>query len=347
MKNLLLLTLILTGFYGIAFGQSKPQNTVLLTNYTYTSDRNLIGKIMPSNHADEFLELKIKGRSSKYFFIDKNNDLYIRPQAIKPGESGYDLVIEAKTVSGKWKNSFRIIEDKFKKNKVVAHRGAWKNTGATENSIAALKHAAEMGCEGSELDLHMSADSVLFVHHDHAINGIHIEKTTSEVLSKLKLSNGEYLPTLESYIKEGIKQYNTLLILEIKPSSISKERGIKLTERVMKMVQDLHAQAWVNYISFDYEICKKLIALDPYSKVAYLNGDKTPAELAAEHFYGLDYHLNVLQKNEHWIDEAHQEKLTVNVWTVNDEALMDWFLSRKADFITTNEPELLLKKVKK
>lgn len=346
MKNLLLLTYLIAGFSAPSiFAQSKPQNKMLLTNYTYGEARKLIGKVKLVTGDLPLKQLKVKGSASKYFFIDKNNDLYIKEKAIKPNVAGYDVVIQMETAGGKVSNYFRIIADKFKKNKVIAHRGAWKNTGATENSIASLRHAAALGCEGSEFDVHMSADSVLYIHHDQTINGISIEKSLSNELSKIKLGNGEYLPTLESYLREGLKQSGTLLILEIKPSSISKERGIKLAGKVLQMVQDMRAQAWINYISFDYEICKKIIAADPYAKVAYLNGDKSPAELAADKFYGLDYNLSALQKNEHWIKEAHQKKLTVNAWTVNDEVQMDWLLDLKADFITTNEPEVLLKKV--
>jgi len=36
-----------------------------------------------------------------------------------------------------------------------------------------------------------------------------------------------------------------------------------------------------------------------------------------------------------------------NAWTVNDEKIMDDFLAQGIDFITTNEPELLLKKISK
>ncbi|MGV8877958.1 MAG: glycerophosphodiester phosphodiesterase [Sphingobacteriaceae bacterium] len=346
MKNLLLLTYLIGGFStSSVFAQSKPQHKMLLTSYTYSASRNLIGKVKPATGDLPLKQLKVKGSAAKYFFIDENNDLYIRAKAIKPNIAGYDIIIEMESAGEKLSNNFRIIADNFKRNKVIAHRGAWKNTGATENSIASLKHAAEMGCEGSEFDVHMSADSVLYIHHDQTINGRSIEKSSSDELSKIKLENGEYLPTLENYLKEGLKQNSTFLILEIKPSSISKERGLKLAEKVLNMVRDMRAQAWINYISFDYEICKKIIASDPYAKVAYLNGDKTPAELAADKFYGLDYNLAALQKNQHWITEAHQEKLTVNAWTVNDEVQMDWLLNLNADFITTNEPELLLKKV--
>ena len=137
------------------------------------------------------------------------------------------------------------------------------------------------------------------------------------------------------------------LILEIKPSSISKERSLELAEVVVGMVRKLRAQAWVDYISFDYDVLQKVKELDPFAKVAYLMGDKAPEALAQDRHYGLDYHYSVLRKNPAWFAEARQRNLTVNAWTVNDEQLMDWLLENQADFITTNEPELLLQKIKK
>ncbi|GAA4415894.1 hypothetical protein GCM10023187_46820 [Nibrella viscosa] len=105
------------------------------------------------------------------------------------------------------------------------------------------------------------------------------------------------------------------------------------------------AQAWVEYIAFDYDVCKQVKALDPYAKVAYLSSDKAPEVLAQDGLDGLDYHVSVLKKNEAWLTEARQKQLSVNVWTVNDPVAMDWFLSHNVDFITTDEPEVLLGKV--
>jgi glycerophosphoryl diester phosphodiesterase len=77
-----------------------------------------------------------------------------------------------------------------------------------------------------------------------------------------------------------------------------------------------------------------------------LRGDKTPAELAADNFFGFDYNFDVLKKNPGWIEEAKSRKLTINVWTVNDKPALEEFLKRDVDFITTNEPELLLSMVR-
>ena len=231
--------------------------------------------------------------------------------------------------------------------KVVAHRGAWKNTGAPENSIASLKAAIKMGCDGSEFDVHMSADSVLFINHDAHIQTLPIETTSSTILSALKLTNGEAFPTLKEYLKEGIKQKKTRLVLEIKPSAVSKERGIALAHKVVEMVNSMKAAPKVDYISFDYEICKEITKIAPKATVQYLNGDKTPDELIADGIHGLDYYINILEKNPTWVKEANSKKLITNAWTVNDEKSMDWLIGEGIGLITTNEPELLLKKLKK
>ena len=226
--------------------------------------------------------------------------------------------------------------------KVIAHRGAWKNTAATENSIAALKAAIKMECYGSEFDVHMSSDSVLFVHHDHIIQGRNIEKTSSAELSTLKLSNGENLPTLVAYLKAGKKQNKTRLILEVKPSLVSKERSLILAEKCVDLVKSMGLGKMTDYISFDFDVCKKVKALAPKAEVTYLNGDKSPEEISLAGLSGIDYPYPSFQKNPQWIKQSHDLKLTTNVWTVNEKSMMEWFIEKKINYITTNEPELLM-----
>jgi glycerophosphoryl diester phosphodiesterase len=230
---------------------------------------------------------------------------------------------------------------------VIAHRGAWKNTNSPQNSLASLREAARLGCYGSEFDVHMAADSVLFVNHDHAIQEVPIEKSTSATLAGVKLSNGEALPTLESYLNLGKQHKKTRLILEIKTSQLGKERSLALAEKCVELVKKTKTRGQVDYIAFDYDVCKKVKALDPKAQVTYLNGDKTPAQVAADGLDGLDYNQNVYKKNEAWIQESRQQKLTLNAWTVNDSTAMAWFMQKGFDFITTDEPERLLDLVKK
>jgi glycerophosphoryl diester phosphodiesterase len=286
--------------------------------------------------------IRIGGAHAHAFNISKDHKLTIRKEKLQADMQWVDILVTVATSAGKIEDTFRIVRDDFIRNKVIAHRGAWKNTRGPENSLAALQHAIRMGCEGSEFDVHMSSDSVPFINHDPAIQGISIAQATSFQLSGITLDNGEPLPTLQNYLEAGIRQNKTKLILEIKASQSGKAASLALTRKVIAMVEGLHAQAWVDFISFDYQVCKEIMKIAPYAKVAYLMGDKTPAELLEDNFFGLDYHFSILQKNPDWIKEAQQKRLTVNVWTVNDQTVMEGLLKENVDFITTNEPELLL-----
>lgn len=235
----------------------------------------------------------------------------------------------------------------FAENIVVAHRGAWKKNRLPENSIASLQEAVRLGCTGSEFDVHLTADDTLIVNHDNIYAGKKIEESTYASLAETKLSNGETVPTARQYLIAGMQQRSTALVFEIKPSSVSKERGQRLAQKAVELVKELKAEPWVMYISFDYGIVKKVLELQPDANVAYLNGDKSPAQLKADNVPGLDYHYNVFKQNPGWIDEAKQNKVSLNVWTVNSPEDLKWFIDKKFDYITTNEPELLLELLKK
>jgi len=340
--NLFLLQLVFTCMH--CLGQNNELPYVYLTNYTISKQTNTIAYL--KLNGGEIKSVSITGEHSTGFTIGKNHELSVRPDKLKPGNDWFDITLTVTTSNGKLSKQFRIVKDEFIHNKVIAHRGAWKNTGAPVNSIAALNHAIAMGCEGSEFDIHMSADSLPLINHDPSVQGVSIAKTNAIELLKMKLANGEPLPTLENYLKAGMVQNKMKLILEIKPSELGKESSLALTQKVVALVEKLQAQAWVDYISFDFDACKEVMRLAPYAKVAYLRGDKTPTELAADHFFGLDYNFNILQKNPDWIPDAKNKNLTINVWTVNDKPALEEFLQKGVDFITTNEPELLLSMVK-
>ncbi|QNF35653.1 glycerophosphodiester phosphodiesterase [Adhaeribacter swui] len=344
MKKFFFLILLQLAFLSVnSFGQTKEQSPLYLTNYTFSDKQPEVGQVkLRAGNGSQIKAITLSGPQAGIFKISKDNKLTIRKEKLQPGQNWADVVVSAKTTNGNVSANFRVVKDAFIRNKVVAHRGAWKNTGAAENSVAALNQAVALGCEGSEFDVRMSADSVLFINHDPDIQGLSVAKSTSDQLKSVKLSSGENLPTLEDYLVAGMKQNKTKLVLEIKASELGKENSLAATRKIVALVEKLQASAWVDYISFDYEVCQELMKLAPYAHVAYLNGDKSPAELAQAKFYGLDYHFSVLQKNPDWIKQAQQNKLTINVWTVNDKAVMENLLKENVDFITTNEPEMLL-----
>lgn len=245
-------------------------------------------------------------------------------------------------ISGLFMHAQKSTTLSFAANKVVAHRGAFKENGFPENSIASLKEAIRLGCTGSEFDVRMTADDSLVINHDPHHNGLEIEKSALAELRRFPLANGEPIPTLRSYLLAGMeKNKQTRLVLEIKPSGMGKERAKIIAGKVWQLVNELKAAPWIVYISFDYEMLKELRRLDPSANLQFLDGTISPAQLKTDGINGADYHFSVFKKNPQWIREAKANGIALNAWTVNDEETMQWLLKEGFDFITTNEPERL------
>jgi glycerophosphoryl diester phosphodiesterase len=237
---------------------------------------------------------------------------------------------------------------KWNANSVIAHRGAWKKNNLPENSIASLQEAIRLKCYGSEFDVHLTKDSVIVVNHDDVFKGLPIATSTYAELQQLLHTNGEQIPTLESYLREGMRQRGTKLILEIKMAK-TPEGTITLTDAVVKMVKRLKADAWIEYISFSYPAVLRVLQLNPAAKTAFLaytKGDVSLEKLKQDHIGQADYYYTIFKEGD-WFNKAHELGISVNAWTVNTEEDMKWLIDEKADFITTNEPELLFSLLKK
>jgi glycerophosphoryl diester phosphodiesterase len=236
----------------------------------------------------------------------------------------------------------------FAENSVIAHRGAWKLNNFPQNSIASLKNAIALKCTGSEFDVRMTADDSLIINHDPYFNNLPVETTNYADLATFKLSNGEKLPTLREYILAGVANNQaTRLVCEIKPSEISKERGQLIATKVVDLFCQLNAQQLVVYISFDYDMLKKIIAINPKAVTQYLEDDKSFEQLKADGITGADYFFWSYKDHPELIENAKKHHIVLNTWTVNEASDLDWFVTNGFDFITTDEPEMLLEKLKK
>ena len=229
---------------------------------------------------------------------------------------------------------------------VIAHRGYWKTDGSAQNSLRALVKADSIACYGSEFDVWMTADGKLVVNHDAVVQGVEIETSNSADALAIKLSNGECIPTLEQYLELG-KNCKTRLIFELKPHKNRLLEARAVIESIM-MVERMGLNDRVEYITFSANALEEFIKYAPKgTPIYYLNGEKSPQELHKMGAAGMDYNLRVFKKHPEWIKECHDLGMKVNVWTVNAEEDMKWCIEQGADFITTNEPELLQKVLKK
>jgi glycerophosphoryl diester phosphodiesterase len=189
---------------------------------------------------------------------------------------------------------------------------------------------------GSEFDVHLTADNILVIFHDDKILNIPIQTSNYSDIMDLKLANGEKIPTLEKYLNKG-KIYTVRLIFELKPHA-TPERNREAAQACVKMVTGLGLQDRTEYITFNLDAGKELIRLAPGAQISYLNGDLSPAQLKEVGFTGLDYNHNVMKEHPEWFDEAKKAGLLINVWTVNDPALIKELARKGADFITTDRP---------
>lgn len=221
---------------------------------------------------------------------------------------------------------------------VIAHRGYWDKAGSAQNSIASLKAAQELGVYGSEFDVNMTSDNRLVVVHGPAHGNLaDVRTATFDEVRAVTLSNGEPTPTFEEYLEQGAKSENVKLICEIKDHATSK-RETEVVEAVLDAVEKAGMQDRIEYIAFSKHVCAELVRLCPDAKVAYLNGDLSPAELKEMGLTGLDYQKSKMEGNPSWLREARSLGLTVNIWTLNSDSDMEWAVVRGVDYVTTDDP---------
>lgn len=227
---------------------------------------------------------------------------------------------------------------------IIAHRGFFQSDPpTTENSIQALKNAQKLHIYGSEFDVRMSKDGVLVINHDEHHGKMIVAETNFNILKKIRLENGEKLPTLEKYLKQGKKNTELKLVVELKPATTSALEN-EMVQKAIQLIKKLHLESQCEFISFSFNICKEVKRQNPNLKVQYLNGDLNSMQIKNEGLDGIDYHYSVFRKNPTWITEANSLGLITNAWTVNDEEIFQELKSQNIQFVTSNRPDILKSK---
>ena len=271
-----------------------------------------------------------------------DNQLKLRKKGVVTAAS--PIAFEIVVAYGDARKNFTVVKDEFIHNKVVAHRGAWKGYGYHQNSRHSLRKAIELGCEASEFDVWLTKDKFIAVNHDYEYDGMIVELSKLADMRRVILEQGEVMATLDEFLDIAKEQNRTRLVLELK-STPSNKIGLELADAVVTMVHEMGAQAWVDYISFDYEVLKRVRALDPTAHIAYLGAVVPMDQQKIEGMSGIDYHFSQFDKMPRLYDRARMLGLTINVWTVDDPEVMRRMLDMGVDFITTDEPKMLLEMI--
>lgn len=230
----------------------------------------------------------------------------------------------------------------YAETKVVAHRGFWNTENSDQNTLASFIKADSIGCYGSEIDVWLTTDDQLIINHDKNFHGLFMETAPFEELRKIKLKNGEKIPTLDEYLAVVRQKPDTRLVLEMKSLTDYGREDV-----ACRMIADKLLKHGVleqtDIIVFSLNAAMTFKKIFPTGvKIFYLDGDLTPKKIKKLGLSGIDYSVKVLKKHPEWVKQAHGQGLEVNVWTVNSEEDMKYFIDLGVDYITTDHPDKLL-----
>ncbi|MEE9332567.1 MAG: glycerophosphodiester phosphodiesterase family protein [Granulosicoccaceae bacterium] len=208
---------------------------------------------------------------------------------------------------------------------VVAHRGA--SADAPENTIAAIRLAAEQGATAVEIDVSISADGVAFVHHDDGLerctNGkgylcAHNASDLDSLSAGVLFSDyaNEPLPRL-SAVLECVAEHNMTLNLEIKPTPGLEEP----TAQIICQTVAAHGQAGkpILYSSFSREALKTTMELQPETPRALIVcaiPENWPEQLAA--YACSNFHFAAPLADKKALQALRDEGYGLYCFTVND-----------------------------
>ena len=226
--------------------------------------------------------------------------------------------------------------------KVIAHRGYWTAPGSAQNSLASFAKADSIGVYGSEMDVWLTGDDKLVVNHDQVYKGTDIDMARARArdITRIVLPNGENLPTLDEYLETVAARPATRLVLETKTLVPYRREDIAV-EKIVRALEKHGLTERTDFISFSLNACLEYRKRLPEANVYDLAGDLSPESLRRVALTGLDYSAGVLRQHPEWIEQAHRAGLEVNVWTVNSEEEMRYFIAQGVDYITTDYPERL------
>lgn len=225
---------------------------------------------------------------------------------------------------------------------VVAHRGA--SGEAPENTLAAFRLALELGAEGVELDVHLSAEGVPVVLHDALVDRTTdgrgpVRDLSLEALRGLDAGrwfadrfSGERIPTLA----EALALLRPVrVIVEIKNGPIYYE-GI--AREVAAVIRETGHPA-VTVSSFDHPVLLEMKELCPRlpTAVLFVARPIDPVRLAKD--AGAAYlHPQWAYVTAAMVEQAHRAGLRVEAWTVDDPVVMTRLAEMGVDGIMSNYP---------
>ena len=245
-----------------------------------------------------------------------------------------------------------------KGNLVIAHRGAWKEFSSPDNSLAALRKAADLGCYGSECDINLTSDGKVVVLHDGTWQGLVVKNHTyAELCGAGKLSNGEDIPLLEDFLYETVsapKASSIRLWIDCKSLSDAEggnEHSSAAARAAAALVRLYHAEDRVAFIAGRIAVWREAQAAAAGDwPVAYMNYDLAPekflSQVSASSQPWANFNLDGFGCDNDKLAYWEAAGIELSFYNVNTGEQMDWWMqfSRRIK-ACTDYPEALIKKL--
>lgn len=216
----------------------------------------------------------------------------------------------------------------------MAHRGA--SAAAPENTVEAFRLARSLGADWVELDVRLSADGVVVVHHDaHLADGRLLADLTLDDMPDGITSLAEALEACEGM---GVN-------IEIKnlPDDPDYDADHAVVDAVAGLAQAYLGPDRTLVSSFNIDSVDRMRAVDPTLPCAWLFFQMTDpvsvVDRAVAHgMAGIHPFDNLVDAA--MVRRAHEAGLVVNVWTVDDPERMAALVEMGVDGICTNVPDV-------
>jgi glycerophosphoryl diester phosphodiesterase len=224
---------------------------------------------------------------------------------------------------------------------VFAHRGG--SALAPENTIAAFDNGIALGADGLELDVHLSRDGKVVVHHDRTLNrttalrGPLAERTADELQDAA-------IPSLA----EVLSRYRDVrVIIEMKVNRA------ELAAATLDVVRRAGAVERVCLGSFGWRVLRAARAIEPRVATSaareevrwalYRSWCRWPVSRVTYAGYQVPEISGATRVvSPQFVEGAHRAGLGVQVWTVDSEEDARRLIAWGVDALITDRPDLIV-----
>jgi glycerophosphoryl diester phosphodiesterase len=237
---------------------------------------------------------------------------------------------------------------------IIGHRGA-RNLWP-ENSLEGFRRLAELGVEGVEFDVHMTADRQLAVIHDPTLertttrSGPVGARTLAELQATTLRDSAEGIPSLEQVL-EALGDSSLELHIELKTDMVGSAYA-GMEAKVLETIRRHGLEKRSILTCFMLEVLETIRVLDP--EIAVLASlDRRSSEMLG----GLDRAVDRLKAIPGILVAVEKSLLIhtiqrfseifgadrIGAWVLNDDTDLRYWFSQPVRQITTDRPDLALR----